>query len=134
VALAAAAGGFCFGTVLLYERFGLARLPNAFGTHAVAGLAGALLTGVFAQKALNDQGANGALFGRAQQAEIQLIACVAIATYAAAMTYVLLKVIDATIGLRNEAEPGRPPAEANERCEITGVRERRPGAARIASL
>ncbi|HSY22724.1 MAG TPA: hypothetical protein VK841_11445 [Polyangiaceae bacterium] len=135
VSLAAVAGGFCLGVVLLYERFGLARLPSAFGTHAVAGLAGALLTGVFAQKALNEHGANGALFGRAEQAEIQLLACAAIATYAAAMTYVLLKFIDVTIGLRGAFEaPPRVPDDASEGCEITGVRERRPGAARIASL
>lgn len=135
VSLAAAAGGVCLGAVVLYERFGLGRRPSAFGTHAVAALAGTLLTGVFAQKALNDHGANGALFGRAAQAEVQLVASAAIAVYAAAMTYVLLKLVDVTLGLRRTTEvPAQIADAAGNGCEITGVRERRPGAARIASL
>jgi Amt family ammonium transporter len=59
-----------------------------------------MLTGVFAQKALNHAGADGALFGNLSQLAIQAIACVASGVYAAVVTFVILKVIDVTIGLR----------------------------------
>ena len=66
----------------------------------VGGFAGALLTGVFAQKALNGAGADGALFGNLSQLAMQAIACVATGVYAAVVTFVILKLIDAAIGLR----------------------------------
>src|ERR1019366_1525030 len=94
------AGGVCYGGVLLKSRFGYDDSLDAFGVHGVGGLAGALLTGVFAQKALNDAGADGALFGNLSQLAVQAVACVAIGAYAAVGTFVILKLIDATIGLR----------------------------------
>jgi len=94
------AGGVCYGGVLLKNRFGYDDSLDAFGVHGVGGLAGALLTGVFAQKALNDAGADGALFGNPKQLGIQALACAASGIYAAVLTFGILKVIDATLGLR----------------------------------
>jgi Amt family ammonium transporter len=100
IAIACIAGAICYAAVLLKGRFGSSRAPDPFGVQAVGGLAGALFTGVFAQKALNHAGANGALFGNLSQLAIQAVACVAIGAYAALVTFVILKLIDATIGLR----------------------------------
>jgi Amt family ammonium transporter len=100
IAIACIAGAICYAAVLLKGRFGSSESPDPFGVQAVGGLAGALLTGVFAQKTLNHAGANGALFGNLSQLAIQAIACVAIGAYAALATFVILKLIDATIGLR----------------------------------
>jgi len=100
IALAGIAGAICYTAVLLKGRFGSPRAPDPFGVQGVGGLAGALLTGVFAQKALNHAGANGALFGNLSQLAVQAVACVAIGAYAAVGTFVILKLIDATIGLR----------------------------------
>ena len=94
------AGGVCYGGVLLKNRFGYDDSLDAFGVHGVGGLAGALLTGVFAQKALNDAGADGALFGNPKQLGIQALACAASAVYAAVLTFGILKLVDATLGLR----------------------------------
>jgi Amt family ammonium transporter len=94
------AGGVCYGGVLLKNRFGYDDSLDAFGVHGVGGLAGALLTGVFAQKALNDAGANGALFGNPSQLGIQALACAASAIYAGVLTFGILKLVDATLGLR----------------------------------
>ncbi len=94
------ASGVCYGAVLLKNRFGYDDSLDAFGVHGVGGLAGALLTGVFAQKALNDAGADGALFGNARQLGVQALACAATGAYAAVVTYGILKGVDATIGLR----------------------------------
>jgi Amt family ammonium transporter len=94
------AGGVCYGAVLLKNRLGYDDTLDAFGVHGVGGLAGALLTGVFAQKVLNDGGADGALFGNPRQLAVQALACVVTGAYAAALTFGILKLIGATIGLR----------------------------------
>jgi Amt family ammonium transporter len=94
------AGGVCYGGVLLKNRFGYDDSLDAFGVHGVGGLTGALLTGVFAQKALNDAGADGALFGNVKQLGIQGLACAVTGVYAAVLTFGILKIIDATMGLR----------------------------------
>jgi Amt family ammonium transporter len=98
------AGGVCYGAVLLKNRFGYDDALDAFGVHGVGGLAGALLTGVLAQKALNDAGADGALFGNVRQLGVQAIACAATGVYAAVLTFGILELLDATLGLR-VAEP-----------------------------
>jgi Amt family ammonium transporter len=100
IVIGLAAGVVCYGGVLLKGRFGYDDSLDAFGVHGVGGLAGALLTGVFAQKALNDAGADGALFGNVKQLGVQALACAASGVYAAVLTLGILKVIDATIGLR----------------------------------
>jgi Amt family ammonium transporter len=100
IAIGFIAGGVCYGGVLLKNRFGYDDTLDAFGVHGVGGLAGALLTGVFAQKALNDAGADGALFGNVKQLGVQALACAASGIYAAVVTFGILKLIGATFGLR----------------------------------
>ncbi len=94
------AGGLCYFAVLQKDRFGYDDSLDAFGVHGVGGFAGAVLTGAFAQKTLNDAGADGALFGNPKQLGIQLLACAVSAAYAAIVTWGVLRAIDATIGLR----------------------------------
>ncbi len=82
---------------------------DVWAAHGMGGLTGAVLTGFFAEKAINAAGANGLLFGNPAQLGVQAMAVVATAVYAFAVTYVLLKVLDATLGLRvpkNEEEQG----------------------------
>jgi len=73
---------------------------DAFGVHGVGGLIGTLATGLFAEKALNLSGNNGLFFGNASQFAIQSLGALIIILYSAGITLLLLKVIDATIGLR----------------------------------
>jgi Amt family ammonium transporter len=94
------AGAICYGAVVLKYRFGYDDSLDAFGVHGVGGLAGALLTGLFAERALNDAGADGALHGHVGQLGIQALACAVSAAFAAGVTWVLLKGIEATLGLR----------------------------------
>lgn len=100
IAIACIAGGICYAAVVLKGRFGSSGAPDPFGVQGVGGFAGALLTGVFAQKALNHAGADGALFGNIGQLVVQAVACVVTGAYAALVTFVILKLIDATIGLQ----------------------------------
>ncbi|HSO39809.1 MAG TPA: ammonia channel protein, partial [Labilithrix sp.] len=73
--------------------------------HGVGGLTGALLTGVFCQKrtfpGMTDAiGEAGLLAGNPKQLAIQVLACAVSAAYAVGLTWIILKVIDKTIGLR----------------------------------
>ena len=112
-----AAGFICYGGVLLKYRFGYDDSLDAFGVHGVGGLAGALLTGLFAQKALNDAGANGLFFGNAKQLGIQAIACAASGVYAAIVTFVLLKIIDKVVGVRVEVADEREGLDTSQHGE-----------------
>ena len=75
---------------------------DVVAAHGLGGMVGALLTGVFAQKALNGV-ANGLLFGNPGQLGIQAAAVLASIAYSGVMTLVLLKVIGAVMPLRVDA-------------------------------
>ena len=73
---------------------------DAFGVHGIGGVVGTLAVGIFAQKAINAAGNDGLLFGNPSQFLIQALGVIAVVAYSVAVTIVLLKVIDAVIGLR----------------------------------
>ncbi|MGE5798946.1 MAG: ammonium transporter [Syntrophaceae bacterium] len=75
---------------------------DVFGVHGVGGIWGTLATGLFAEKAVNDAGANGLFFGGAQQFLVQCMLVVVTVVFAAAMTWILFKLVDAVIGVRVE--------------------------------
>ena len=95
-----AAGMVCYLAVISKERFGYDDTLDAFGVHGVGGALGALLTGVFASKALNDAGRDGAIHGNASQIGVQALGVAVVAVYAGVITFVLLKIIDKVMGLR----------------------------------
>ena len=72
---------------------------DVIAAHGVGGTVGALLTGVFADKALNGI-ADGALFGNPRQIVIQATAIGAVAIYSGVVSFVLLKVISLVTPLR----------------------------------
>jgi Amt family ammonium transporter len=69
----------------------------------VGGIVGALLTGVFATTSINSAGQDGLLYGNPALLGTQALAIVVVALYAAVVTAVLLKVIDAIFGVRVSA-------------------------------
>jgi Amt family ammonium transporter len=73
---------------------------DAFGVHGVGGTTGAILTGLFAQKAINAAGNNGLFFGNPSLLVTQAIGVGTTMVYSVAVTFVLLKVLDAVMGLR----------------------------------
>jgi len=75
---------------------------DVVAAHGVGGTVGALLTGVFAQKALNGV-ADGLLFGNPGQLGIQFVAVVAAIVYSGVMTVVLLKLVGLVFPLRADA-------------------------------
>jgi Amt family ammonium transporter len=85
--------------VLVKMRLGYDDALDAFGVHGVGGATGALLTGVFARAALNGGNGGGlSLLGK------QAIGIAAAGAWAAVVTFVLLKLIDLTVGLRVDTE------------------------------
>ena len=84
----------------LFDRSGGA--AQAFGVHGVGGTVGTLLTGIFAQKAINPAGADGLLFGNLHTFGIQCLMLVVTVVFAAIMTFIIFKIVDAAIGMRVE--------------------------------
>jgi Amt family ammonium transporter len=75
---------------------------DAFGVHGVGGTVGTIATGIFAQKAVNAAGADGLLFGNVHQLLVQGLMVVVAVVFAAVMTFVIFKIVDAIIGMRVE--------------------------------
>jgi Amt family ammonium transporter len=103
----------CFGGVLLKNRFGYDDALDAFGVHGVGGALGALLTGVFAQKLFNPAGNDGLASGNPSLLWTQLIGVAAAVGYAVLMSYLILRVVDATIGLRVPSDVEREGLDIN---------------------
>jgi Amt family ammonium transporter len=97
------AGGACFwGATSLKRKCGYDDSLDAFGVHGIGGIVGALLTGVFAVKAIG--GTSGLLEGNIGQVWIQFIGILATVAYSAIGTAIILKIVDMIVGLRVEEE------------------------------
>jgi Amt family ammonium transporter len=75
---------------------------DVVAAHGVGGTVGALLTGVFAEKAVNGL-ADGMLFGNPGQVAVQATAIAAAIVYSGVMSFILLKVIGLVMPLRADA-------------------------------
>ena len=75
---------------------------DVVAAHGVGGTVGALLTGVFADKALNGL-FDGAMYGNPGQVGIQAAAVVTAIVYSGAVSFILLKVINLVVPIRAEA-------------------------------
>ena len=98
VVMGLVAGPVCYGAVMLKGKLGYDDALDAFGIHGVGGALGAILTGVFAAAAWG--GTDGLIGGNSELFVENIIGVLAAAAYSVVVTLVLLKVIDATIGLR----------------------------------
>ncbi len=117
IAIGAASGVVCYGAVVYKEKLGYDDTLDAFGVHGVGGALGAVLTGVFADKSLNDAGRNGALHGDAGQIVKQLASIGVVAVYSGVITFALLKIIDKVLGLRVPVSDEREGLDATEHGE-----------------
>jgi len=104
IIIGAVGGALCFGACHLKARLGYDDSLDVVGVHGVGGMWGALATGLFAWKAVNGAGGDGLLHGNPAQFWTQLIAVVVTIALAAPMTFIILKVVDALIGVRVTAE------------------------------
>jgi Amt family ammonium transporter len=105
VVIGVAAGCICFlATSRLKRKLGYDDSLDAFGVHGIGGIVGALLTGVFASTALGGAGLADGVDSVIAQVGRQLVGISVTFVYSALVSYVVLKLIDATLGLRVTAE------------------------------
>jgi len=101
-----AAGVLCYwGVTGLKHLHGVDDALDCFGVHAVGGMAGAILTGVFAISQYG--GTSGLIEGNAGQVINQIEGVVIVLVYDAVVSLIILKIIDAVIGLRVNEEVER---------------------------
>ena len=100
VQVSVAAGLLCYTALNAKVKFRYDDSLDAFGVHGVGGTLGTILAGVFASTAINAGGANGLLSGNPKQLAVQIGAVALVAVYSFAVSMALLKVLDATMGLR----------------------------------
>jgi ammonium transporter, Amt family len=94
------AGALCYMACNLKSKLGYDDSLDVVGVHGVGGTFGALATGLFASKAVNDAGGDGLFFGNPGQLWTQIVAVLATYVLAIVGTWVILKVVDAIVGLR----------------------------------
>jgi Amt family ammonium transporter len=106
--MGAAAGVVCyFACSTLKSALGYDDSLDAFGVHGVGGTLGALLTGVFATTDVNPAGAQGLFYDPSTGMSLlvgQAVAAGVTIVYAIVVTFILLKLLDVTIGVRVSQE------------------------------
>ncbi len=102
--IGAASGLMCYlAVVKVKHAMGYDDSLDAFGVHGIGGIVGAILTGVFVDASLGGAGlAEGATI--AGQVGLQALGVIATIIYCGVVSFILLKVLDAVIGLRVNAE------------------------------
>jgi len=94
------AGALCYYAINLKNKFGYDDSLDVVGVHGVGSTWGVLATGLFASKAINAAGNNGLFFGNPSLLGIQALSILSVWIYSFAMTFIILKVLDWTMGLR----------------------------------
>jgi Amt family ammonium transporter len=100
LAIGALAACASYAAIQLRAKTSVDDALDVFACHGVAGVLGALLTGVFATKAVNPGGGDGLLAGNPGQMSVQAIAVVSTILISGAVTAGVLGLLNATVGLR----------------------------------
>ena len=100
-------GVVCFwGATSLKSQLGYDDSLDAFGVHGIGGIVGALLTGVFVAGGLGGVGlAEGMTIGK--QVWAQLLSVIVTILWSGVLSFIILKIVDATVGLRVEEDDER---------------------------
>jgi Amt family ammonium transporter len=99
------AGAVCYLALTLKTRFNFDDSLDVIAVHLIGGISGALLLGLFADTKVNSLGFDGAFFGGGSKLLVnQLIAIAATFAFSFIVTWVVAKILDATIGLRVSQE------------------------------
>jgi Amt family ammonium transporter len=106
LAIGIIAGIVCYwGAAWLKPKLGYDDSLDVFAVHGLGGVAGAVLTGVFAIEAVG--GTPGLIEGNAGQVLTQIYGIAATIIYCGVASFILLKIVDAVIGLRVDADVER---------------------------
>jgi len=104
LAIGFTAGLACYwGATTLKNKFGYDDSLDVFGVHGIGGIIGALLTGVFVSASLGGVGL-GENISMGSQIWSQFLSVIATIYWSGILSYIILKVIDLSIGLRVSEE------------------------------
>jgi ammonium transporter, Amt family len=121
ILIGAVAGVICYTACNLKSRLGYDDSLDVVGVHGVGGTWGALATGVFATKLVNEGGGDGLLYGNPKQLWIQFVAVLVTWVLGFVMTTVILKVLDAIMGLRVSDEDEMAGLDLSQHSETAYV-------------
>ena len=111
-----ASGVICFwGAVSLKRQLGYDDSLDAFGVHGIGGIVGALLTGIFAAESLGGAGLEKSSIG--MQLWAQLLSILVTVVWSGVISFIILKIVDATVGLRVEEDDERMGLDISEHNE-----------------
>ena len=100
-----ASGAICFwGATSLKSKLGYDDSLDAFGVHGIGGIVGALLTGVFTASALGGAGMDVSI---GLQVWKQFLSIVITIVWSGVFSFIILKIVDAIVGLRVEEDDER---------------------------
>ena len=100
IVIGAVAGFLCYTACNMKTKLGYDDSLDVVGVHGIGGTWGALATGLFATKTINEAGGDGLFYGNPGQLGVQVVAILASWVLAFVMTFIILKVLDAIMGLR----------------------------------
>ena len=101
IAIGLASGAGCFITSTTLKRaMGYDDSLDVFGIHAVGGIIGAILTGVFCAEFLGGAGFGGDIASISAQIKVQAVGVGATIVYTGIVSFIILKVLDGIMGLR----------------------------------
>ena len=110
-------GVVCFwGATTLKSQLGYDDSLDAFGVHGIGGIVGALLTGVFVSEGLGGVGlGEGMTIGT--QVWAQLLSIIVTVVWSGVLSFIILKIVDAIVGLRVEEDEERQGLDLSQHNE-----------------
>jgi Amt family ammonium transporter len=122
IVIGSAAGVICYTACFLKGKFGYDDSLDVVGVHGVGGILGAVLTGVFATKAINPAvTTEGLFYGGSSLLVTQLIAVGVTILFAIVGTGIILVVLKAVMGLRVTADEERMGLDLSQHSESAYV-------------
>jgi Amt family ammonium transporter len=112
------AGALCYGGVLMKGVFKYDDSLDVVGIHGLGGTFGALATGLFATKTVNELGADGLFYGNPGQLWIQFVSVVATWAFCFVMSLILFKVVDLMVGIRVSQEDENKGLDVSQHSEV----------------
>jgi Amt family ammonium transporter len=115
IIIGAVAGAICYFAVVLKVRLGYDDSLDVVGVHGIGGTWGALATGLFASAAVG--GTNGLFAGNPALMGPQMVSVLGTIVYVGVLSWIILKILDLTLGLRvteEEEQMGLDLSQHNE--------------------
>jgi len=117
VIIGSLAGALCYLAVAMKARLGYDDSLDVVGIHGLGGIIGTLAVGVFASRAVNPGGADGLVSGSLTLLGLQALGVLAVGGYVFGLSWVMLTLIDRSMGLRIAPEAEDQGLDLSEHSE-----------------